>query len=52
MTFMVGVVLTAIAILFGLTTLGLAAGGVLRHPIRALASLAALLVLGLALLAE
>lgn len=52
MTFLLGVVLTAIAVLFLLTTLGLAAGGVLRHPFRALASLAALLVLGLTLLAD
>jgi hypothetical protein len=52
MTFLLGVVLTAIAVLFLLTTLGLAAGGLVRHPVRAVASLAALLVLGLALLAE
>jgi hypothetical protein len=52
MTFLLGVVLTAIAVLFLLTTLGLAAGGLVRHPARAVASLAALLVLGLALLAE
>jgi hypothetical protein len=52
MTLLLGVILTAFAILFLLTTLALVTGGQLRHPIRAGASLVALLVLGLALLAD
>jgi hypothetical protein len=52
MTFLPGVILTALAILFLLTTLALAAGGALRHPFRVGISLAALLALGLALLAD
>lgn len=52
MTFRLGVMLTAIAILFLLTTLALATSGVLRHPAGAITSLAALLALGLALIAE
>lgn len=51
MTFRLGVTLTAIAILFLLTTLALTSG-VLRHLARAVTSLAALLALGLALIAE
>jgi hypothetical protein len=52
MTFLLGVILTALAILFLLTTLALAACETLRHPLRATISLAALLALGLALLAD
>jgi hypothetical protein len=52
MTFHLGVILTALAILFLLATLALAASGALRHPVRASISLAALLALGLALLAD
>lgn len=52
MTFLLGVILTALALLFLLTTLALAASGALRHPLRAGISLAAVLALGLALLAE
>jgi hypothetical protein len=52
MTFLLGVILTTLAILFLLTTLALAASGALRHPVPASISLAALLALGLALLAD
>jgi hypothetical protein len=52
MTFRLGVILTALAILFFLTTLALGASGALRHPVRACTSLAALLAFGLALLAD
>jgi hypothetical protein len=52
MTFLLGVILTALAILLLLTTLALAASGALRHPVHSCISLAALLVLGLALLAN
>ena len=52
MAFLLGVILTALAILFLLTTLALAASGVLRHPVAAGTSLAATLALGLALLAD
>jgi hypothetical protein len=51
-TFRLRVMLTAIGILFLPTTLALATSGVLRHPARAVTSLAALLALGLALIAE
>jgi hypothetical protein len=47
-----GVTLTALAILFGLTGLALWAEGRVGHPIRVLLALAALLLLGLALLME
>ena len=52
MRLLVAVILTALAILFLLTTLALATSGVLRHPAGAITSLAALLALGLALIAE
>jgi cytochrome bd-type quinol oxidase subunit 2 len=52
MTFLLGVILTALAILFLLTTLALVTSGQLRHPIRDGASLVALLALGMALLAD
>jgi hypothetical protein len=52
MTLLLGVILTALATLFLLTTLALTASEQLRHPIRIGGALAALLVLGLALLAE
>ncbi len=48
----VGVIVTALAVLFLLTVLALSAGGQLRHPLRAVVALTVLLVLGLALLAE
>jgi hypothetical protein len=51
MTFLLGVILTSLAILFFLTTLALAASGALRQPVRVFTSLAALLAFGLALLA-
>jgi hypothetical protein len=47
-----GVGLTALVILFALTTMALWATNRARHPLRVLAGLAALLVLGLALLIE
>lgn len=47
----VAVVLVALAVLFALTALALAASGRLEHPVRVGAVLAALLMLGLALLA-
>jgi hypothetical protein len=52
MTFLPGAILTALAILFLLTTLALATSGQLRHPGRVGTSLAAMLALGLALLAD
>jgi hypothetical protein len=52
MMFTLGVVLTALAILFGLTGLAFWAGGRVSHPVRILLALAALLLLGLALLME
>ena len=52
MTFLPAVILTALAILFLLTTLALGASGQLRHPIRVGGGLVAMLILGLALLAE
>jgi hypothetical protein len=52
MMFTLGVILTALAILFGLTGLALWAGGRARHPVRVLFALAALLLVGLALLME
>jgi hypothetical protein len=52
MMFTVGVVLTALAILFGLTALAFWADGLVRHPVRIMLALAALLLLGLALLME
>jgi hypothetical protein len=52
MTLLLGVILTALATLFLLTTLALSASEQLRHPMRIGASLVAVLVLGLALLAD
>jgi hypothetical protein len=52
MRFVLGVISTALAILFLLTTLALTASGQIRHPIRIGGSLTAMLLLGLALLAE
>jgi hypothetical protein len=49
---MLGVVCTALALLFLLTALALWASEQLRHPLAAVAGLGALLVLGLALLFE
>jgi hypothetical protein len=49
---LLAVVLTALAILFSLTTMALCASGQLRHPVRVTLGLAALLVLGLALLLD
>jgi hypothetical protein len=50
--FRLGVILTALAVLFFLTTLAFRATGRLRHPARVGAALAAVLVLGVALLLE
>ena len=50
--FTVGVVLTALAVLFGLTGFALWEDGLVRHPVRVVFALAALLLLGLALLME
>jgi hypothetical protein len=50
--FLLAVILTALAILFLLTTLAFTASGQVRHPIRIGCALTALLLLGLALLAE
>lgn len=47
-----GVALTALAILFGLTGLALWAEGRVSHPTRILLALGVLLVLGLVLLME
>lgn len=47
---MLAVTLVALAILFGLTALGLAAGRQVGHPLRVVPALATLLLLGLALL--
>ena len=47
-----GVIAVALAILFSLTAFALQAVGRLPHPARAGAALAALLALGLALLAD
>jgi hypothetical protein len=52
MTFLLGVILTTLAILFLLTTLALTTSGVLRHPLRAGISLVAMFAFGLALLAD
>jgi hypothetical protein len=49
---LVGVILTALAILFLLTTVSLWASEQLRHPVRVMAGLGLLLALGLALLLE
>lgn len=52
MRFLLAVILTALAILFLLTTFALAANGQLRHPIGTAAALTALLAAGLALLLD
>jgi hypothetical protein len=49
---MLGVIATALAILFLLSSMALWASDQLRHPIGVMAALGALLVLGLALLLE
>ena len=50
--FILGVVLTALAVLFGLTGLAFWADGRVSHPVRTLLALVALLLLGLTLLLE
>jgi cytochrome bd-type quinol oxidase subunit 2 len=50
--FRIGVVMTAVSILFLLTVLAMTSSGRLRHPYRATAALAALLVAGVALLRD
>jgi cytochrome bd-type quinol oxidase subunit 2 len=50
--FTLAVALVAVAVLFGLTTLALAAQGRVGHPARALAAVAALLAAGVALLLD
>lgn len=52
MTFRLGVVLTALALLFFLTALALRAVGRLPHPYRVASALAAALAVGVALLLE
>lgn len=52
MMFRFGVIMTALSLLFFLTTLALRAAGWLRHPYRFAAALAAALVLGVAFLLE
>jgi hypothetical protein len=52
MMFLLGVILTALAILFLLTTLALSTAGQLRHPIGAAAVLVLVLILGLVLISE
>ena len=52
MRFLIAVIFTALAILFLLTALALAASGQLRHPIRVGGALAVTLSLGLLLLAD
>ncbi|HET9324725.1 MAG TPA: hypothetical protein VFO03_12675 [Gaiellaceae bacterium] len=52
MRLMLAVILTALSILFLLSSLALGAYGRLRHPLRVVAALVALLVLGLVLLAD
>ena len=49
---LLGVTVTALAILFGLSAMALWANGRLTHPVRVTAGLGALLVLGLLLLLE
>ena len=50
--FTLAVVLVAVGVLFGLTTLALAAQGCVGRPARALALLAAVLALGVVLLLD
>jgi len=50
--FLLAVTLTALAVLFLLTALALAAGDRLRHPFRLAAAMAVLLTIGLVLLLE
>lgn len=52
MMFRLGVILTALGVLFLLTTLALSASGQLRHPLRAGAALSLVLILGLLLLSD
>jgi hypothetical protein len=52
MTFILAVILTALAILFLLTALALSASDQVRHPIRVGGALTVLLIIGLALLME
>ena len=49
---LLAVVVTALAILFLLTALALAAGGQVQHPLGIVAALTAMLILGLVLLAQ
>ena len=50
--FTLGVILTALAVLFWLSNLAFWASGRARHPVRAVVALVALLIVGLALLME
>ena len=47
-----GVAVVAVAVLFGLTALALAASGRLGHPVRVAAAVAAVLAIGIALTLE
>ena len=49
---MLGVIVTALAILFLLSSMALWSSNQLRHPLGVMAALGALLVLGLAMLME
>ena len=49
---LLGVTVTALAILFGLSAMALWADGRLSHPVRVTAALAVALVLGIVLLLE
>jgi hypothetical protein len=50
--FTFGVIFVALATLFSLMTLALSAAGALQHPLRVVALLATMLVIGLALLMQ
>jgi hypothetical protein len=50
--FLLGVILTSLAILFLLTTLALGASGQLRHPLPVGATLTVIVILGVALLSD
>ena len=50
--FRIGVVVSAVSILFLLTVLALASSGLLRHPYRVTGALVATLVAGVALLRD
>jgi hypothetical protein len=52
MMVLLGVILTALAVLFLLTTLALGLGGHVRHPRVVAAALIAVLIFGLLLLSE